>query len=67
MSDIEDEANAFAMELLMPEKFLRADIKKLGVKLDFVDGSEVEKLAKLYRVSVSLMTFRLGRLSAKRS
>lgn len=55
----ETEANYFAMCLLMPEKFLRADIAKLKkMELDEV----AETLAKKYKVSVAIMTLRLGQI-----
>lgn len=59
---MEREANAFAMELLMPEKFLRADIKKLG-GIDIESDKRIAKLAKRYRVSEQLMSFRLAQLA----
>ena len=61
MTDIEAEANAFAMELLMPTEFLRRDLKQMG-GIDLADDRQVEKLAKKYRVSVSLMAIRIGQL-----
>jgi Zn-dependent peptidase ImmA (M78 family) len=53
----EIEANAFAAGLLMPESFLRHDVKKLSV--DFDDATQVEALAERYCVSAQAMTFRL--------
>lgn len=61
--DIEAEANAFAMELLMPTEFLLADLKKMG-GVDLADDTEIAKLAKRYRVAVSLMAIRIGQLYA---
>lgn len=62
MSDImEREANYFAMCLLMPESFVRAECKKIG-KIDAVDGTGIKRLALKFRVSVPLMTLRLGQL-----
>lgn len=64
LADMEAEANAFAMELLMPEPFLRADIEKLGgVAVD--DEAAVTMLAKRYRVSPTVMALRLGQLTVK--
>lgn len=57
----EAEANYFAMCLLMPEQFVRDEIKKIG-KIDAVDGTGIEKLARKFRVSVPLMTLRIGQL-----
>jgi Zn-dependent peptidase ImmA (M78 family) len=53
----EIEANAFAAGLLMPETFLRRDVRQLSV--DFDDATQVEALAKRYHVSAQAMTFRL--------
>lgn len=59
--DMEAEANQFAMELLMPADWLRADIKKMG-GIDIEDESKVKKLARRYRVSNSIMALRIGQL-----
>ncbi len=60
MSDIEErEANLFAMELLMPRAFLLADIEKMG-GVDIEDDAAMTKLAKRYKVSVTIMAIRLG-------
>lgn len=59
------EANHFAMCLLMPEKFLRADIEKMG-GIDICDDVAVEKLAKRYQVPVATMALRLGQLMGRR-
>lgn len=56
-SVIEKEANAFAMELLMPEAFLREDIGQDGI--DICDDVAVAKLAQKYRVPVNVMVGRL--------
>lgn len=61
MTDIEAEANAFAMELLMPTQFLLADLKQMD-GVDLADDVQVAKLAKKYRVAVSLMAIRIGQL-----
>jgi len=55
------EANAFAMELLMPADWLRADIEKLG-GIDIEDDAALTKLAKKYRVSMQVMAVRIGEL-----
>ncbi|MEM7241916.1 MAG: ImmA/IrrE family metallo-endopeptidase [Pseudomonadota bacterium] len=57
---LEIDANTFASELLMPEKFLLEEIGPDG--LDMEDETSVEKLAKRFRVSVAAMKFRLGGL-----
>ena len=57
----EKEANYFAAELLMPEKFLRQELR--GKRLDlFDDGEELQKLARKYKVSTQALTFRLTNL-----
>lgn len=61
MDAIDAQANAFAMELLMPADLLRADLEKMG-GIDLENGERVEKLAKRYRVSHAVMTIRLGQL-----
>ncbi len=59
---MEDEANAFAIELLMPEEWIRRDAKGI----DLLDTLAVEKLAKLYQVSVPLMSYRIGQLMERK-
>lgn len=59
--DMEAEANAFAMELLMPEDWLRADIKEMG-GVDIEDDKKVRQLARRYKVSDSIMALRIGQL-----
>lgn len=61
---MDEEANEFAMELLMPEVWLRRDIKALG-GIDIEDEPAVNKLAKRYRVSPNVMVLRIGMLSAR--
>ena len=61
MRRMEQEANAFAMELLMPESFLRKGIEAGGV--DLFDIQAVEKLARKYRVPPAAMAARLFDLS----
>lgn len=60
-TDMEAEANAFAMELLMPEHLLIADIRKLGW-IDIEDDLKVHKLAKRYQVTDAVMVVRLAQL-----
>lgn len=59
---IEQEANQFAMELLMPTAWLREDARKLG-GIDIGDNKALDKLARRYGVSPELMAFRLGQLT----
>ena len=60
-SDLCAEANAFAMELLMPEFLLRPELEKLG-GIDIEDSKAISKLAAKFRVSTQMMTLRLGEL-----
>lgn len=55
---MEEEANAFAMALLMPRDWLNADVEKLRER-GGLDEEHVEWLAKRYGVSVVMMTLRL--------
>lgn len=57
---LEREANAFAAELLMPEIFLKKDIKNATISLGELE--RLEELADKYQVSVGAMTFRLTNL-----
>lgn len=52
------EANAFALELLMPADWLRRD----AAGIDLLDARAVGRLAKKYRVEPQLMAVRLGQL-----
>lgn len=53
----EIEANAFAAGLLMPEAFLRKDVRRLDIDLE--DDEKVPLLARRYSVSTQAMTIRL--------
>lgn len=57
------EANQFAMELLMPEDLLRAEIKKHPI--DVCDEKAVKKLADKFRVPESVMAIRIGQLCSR--
>ena len=61
LRNMEAEANAFAMELLMPADWLRADIESMG-GIDIEDDAKLTKLAKKYRVSLQVMAIRIGEL-----
>jgi Zn-dependent peptidase ImmA (M78 family) len=61
---MEAEANAFAMELLMPADWVRREAAKLG-GVDIEDEKKVAKLAKKFGVSNAVMTLRLGQLLAE--
>jgi Zn-dependent peptidase ImmA (M78 family) len=58
----EEEANAFAVELLMPESFVRREIQRIG-GIDIDDEKTIKTLAKKFGVSPSLMAMRIGQLS----
>ena len=60
MERMEAEANAFALELLMPEPWIRRD----AAGVDLADDKAVEKLARLYKVPVAIMAFRIGQIHA---
>jgi Zn-dependent peptidase ImmA (M78 family) len=60
-SDMETESNVFAMELLMPSEWLLKDLENNG-GIDIEDDIAVKKLADKYRVSVQVMTLRIGQL-----
>lgn len=62
LAQMDREANAFAMELLMPEEWLRADLAKLG-GIDIEDERKIGKLAKKYGVSSPVMILRLAQLA----
>ena len=61
-SNKEREANYFARCLLMPRKFLIADLKALG-GVDLCEDDQVKILSKKYRVSISLMALRIYEVS----
>lgn len=56
----EIEATHFAMELLMPEQWLRADLE--GKVVDLENDEMIKRLAKRYKVSEQLMTIRIAQL-----
>lgn len=60
----EVEANTFAAALLMPEHFLRQDLREH--KLDAHDESALRRLAKRYKVSPQALTIRLMELGLLR-
>jgi len=55
------EATAFAMALLMPEEFVRQAVAEMG-DVDINDERAVAKLARQFDVSPQLMALRLGEL-----
>jgi Zn-dependent peptidase ImmA (M78 family) len=60
----EIEANQFAAELLMPERFVKADVAALPGDLDI--ESAISRLAQRYEVSEQAMTIRLSVLGLLR-
>jgi len=62
IDEMEIEANFFAAELLMPERFLARSLQ--GQSFDIDDEGAVSTLAKEYKVSTAAMRFRLGNLIA---
>ena len=61
LKDMEAEANAFAMELLMPFDWIVRD----AANLDLDDEAAVARLAKRYRVSTTTMAIRIGEVRAE--
>jgi Zn-dependent peptidase ImmA (M78 family) len=57
----EREANFFAAELLMPRKFIKADLEKIN-QVDLEDGQILVDLANRYEVSTQALLFRLAYL-----
>jgi Zn-dependent peptidase ImmA (M78 family) len=61
-TDLEEkEANFFAAELLMPARFLKRDVEKIGT-IDLMKEDVLQDLASKYGVSTQAMTFRLAYL-----
>jgi Zn-dependent peptidase ImmA (M78 family) len=58
---IEQEANAFAAGILMPEKFIIREIQKN--KFDIYDDESMQKLAEIFNVSTTAMTYRIANLN----
>jgi len=54
---MEDEANYFALCLLMPEKILREEVKK--VNFDLTSDDAIKYLARTFEVSITAMAVRL--------
>ncbi len=57
-SEMEDEANLFALELLMPFDWIVRD----AAGIDLTDDKAVEKLAKKYAVPTATMAIRIGQI-----
>lgn len=57
------EANEFAACLLMPERLVKEEMKK--IQIDYADDSNnswIEQLAEKFNVSISAMSIRISRL-----
>lgn len=61
VNEMNQEANAFARALLMPEFLLRPAIEKMG-GIDVDDEKAVAALAKRFRVTAAQMILRIGEL-----
>lgn len=59
---LEDEANVFAVLLLIPEQFLVAELEK-GINL--ADDEDMKRLCKMFGVSSTAMAFRISLLPKK--
>jgi Zn-dependent peptidase ImmA (M78 family) len=61
MSAVEQEANYFAMHLLVPTQMLRTELERLG-GIDLVDDrtGALRKLAKNFQVSETIIAFRVA-------
>lgn len=62
MSVADQEANYFAICLLMPEEFVRREIEKIPSGLDVSDDRQMTTLAGKFNVSIGLMAIRLSQL-----
>lgn len=60
---VDQEANDFALELLMPADWLLRDAHGL----DLTDDEGVAKLARKYKVPTAAMAYRLGELRAEQA
>jgi Zn-dependent peptidase ImmA (M78 family) len=57
-SDVEKEASAFAVCILIPKEMLLADLREN--KLDLADDREWNKLLKKYQVTSAMMVLRMN-------
>lgn len=58
--NLEDEANYFAMCLLMPGDLVKREVK--NIKLDLTSDEPLKTLAKTFDVSMTAMALRLAQL-----
>jgi Zn-dependent peptidase ImmA (M78 family) len=61
----EQEANAFAAALLMPEEFVNKELIDKNIS-NIDEGDFIEKLARKFEVSIPAMSFRLANLNTFR-
>jgi Zn-dependent peptidase ImmA (M78 family) len=57
----DNEANLFAMELLMPEGFVRREVTKMR-HFDICNDKHMKAMADKFKVSQSVMAIRFGQL-----
>jgi Zn-dependent peptidase ImmA (M78 family) len=55
------EANLFAMELLMPEQFVRKEVSKIK-GFDILEDNHMKQLANKFKVPTSIMAIRFGQI-----
>jgi Zn-dependent peptidase ImmA (M78 family) len=58
----EQQANAFAAELLMPKSLIEAELTKKDY-VDYTESELIEELAKVFDVSLIAMSYRLANLN----
>lgn len=58
---MQNEANQFAMALLMPEDLVKKEILKMK-DFDFICPDDLKSLAAKFAVHTQIMAFRLGQL-----
>ena len=63
IDNIEIEANSFAAELLMPEKFIKEELNNEGFDID--DDDFISNLSKKFKVSTHALQLRLGQILNK--
>lgn len=59
MDKMEQEANQFAMELLMPKSTIDGEVKK---GIDISNGLDIHKLAKKLKVEENILILRISNL-----
>jgi Zn-dependent peptidase ImmA (M78 family) len=58
---MEEEANLFAMCLLMPEQLVRQEVEKMG-GFSLADDESIKHLAKVFDVPLTAMAVRLSQI-----